>query len=351
MKRPNLLLLLIAFLGTLCVVLWGSSWSANINTASATKSAAWPAPTGEVLKIGYSNWPGYWPWAIAQEEGLFAANGLQVELCWFDSYPAAVEALAAGELDGNSQTLNDTIASVDQSVAGEVGVLVNNYSFGSDKIIATQGIDRVEDLQGKQVLVEEGTVTDFLLALALEEAGMSRADVEIVSAQASEAAADFATGTADAIGTYSPYWLQALERPGSQEIVSSAQYPGAIPDLLVMTQTAVEQRPGDIQAMAKTWFDTLAFMEAHPQRSEQIMARRAGVDRAELDKLREGLQLFDLPANLKAFTQSQGMVYLSYSARVMADFMVDIGFINELPDLPLLLDSRFVESLVESSQS
>ncbi len=345
MKFPNLLLLLIAFLGTAWLVVWGASFSLDEKVASTIKQAFPPAPTGEVLTIGYSNEPGYWPWAVAEAEGLFAANGLNVDLRWFESYSDSMEALATGELDGNSQTLNDTIAFAAQAAAGEVGVLVNNCSSGDDKIIATEGIDRIRDLQGKQVLVEEGTVTDFLLTLALEDAGMSRADVEIVSTEIRTAVTDFATGTADAIGTYSPYWMQALERPGSQEIISSAAYPGAIPDLLVMTQNAVEQRPGDIQAMVKTWMDTLAFIEEHPRRADVIMARRAGLELAELHQLTVGLKLSNLQDNLQAFRKGQGMSYMPYAARVMADFMTDVGLIEKVPDLPLLLDSRFVENL------
>ena len=77
------------------------------------------------IVIGYSNWPGWWPWAIAEEKDLFAANGIAVELKWFDSYIASMEALAAGQLDGNSQTLNDTISFAGEAVNGEVAVLVN----------------------------------------------------------------------------------------------------------------------------------------------------------------------------------------------------------------------------------
>ena len=61
---------------------------------------------GEPIVLGYSNWAGWWPWAIAVEE-LFEKNGVNVEMKWFDGYVQSM-LLAAGKIDGNPQTLNDT---------------------------------------------------------------------------------------------------------------------------------------------------------------------------------------------------------------------------------------------------
>ena len=35
---------------------------------------------GEPIVLGYSNWAGWWPWAIAVEEKLFEKNGVNVEM-------------------------------------------------------------------------------------------------------------------------------------------------------------------------------------------------------------------------------------------------------------------------------
>ncbi len=87
---------------------------------------------------------------------------------WFDNYLESMEAFAAGQLDGNCQTLNDTISCAADAVHGEVIILVNDNSAGNDKIIVTEDINTVEDLKGKKVAVEEGIANDFLQSLALE---------------------------------------------------------------------------------------------------------------------------------------------------------------------------------------
>ena len=68
-----------------------------------------PAGDGATLRVGYSAWPGWFPLAVAEEQGIFEEAGLDVELTYFVDYTASLDALVAGQLDVNTQTLNDTI--------------------------------------------------------------------------------------------------------------------------------------------------------------------------------------------------------------------------------------------------
>ena len=188
----------------------------NATSPDATSDTA---PAGETIVIGYSNWAGWWPWAIAEEEGLLAKNRVNVEMKWFDGYLESMQALAAGQLDGNSQTLNDTISFAGEAINGEVAVLVNDNSAGNDKIIVTEEINTIQDLKGKTVAIEEGVVDDFLLILSLEQEGMSRKDVVIEPLETGAAAAAFAAGKVDAVGAFPPFWLTALKREGSKELM------------------------------------------------------------------------------------------------------------------------------------
>lgn len=347
MRRQRFLSTCLAFVFGLVVAVGCGGNAPDTANAPAEDTAA--APEAAPLVIGYSNWAGWWPWAIAEEEGLFEANGANVELKWFDSYIASMEALAAGQLDGNCQTLNDTISFAADAVNGEVAILVNDNSAGNDKIIVTEDINTIQDLKGKKVAIEEGVVDDFLLTLALEENGMSRDDVEIVPLETGAAAAAFAAGQADAVGAFPPFWLTALEREGSKELITSAEYPGAIPDLLVVTQKVIDEQPEQVQALVNTWFDILTFMEENPERSDEIMAARAGVTTDELQLFKEGTRMFTLEDNLEAFSPGDSMKHMPYAAQQMADFMVGVGFIPEAPDLDTILDDQFVQAYAESA--
>ena len=305
----------------------------------------------EAIVIGYSNWAGWWPWAIAEQEGLFAKNNVNVEMRWFDGYLASMEALAAGQLDGNCQTLNDTISFAADAVNGEVAILVNDNSAGNDKIIVTEDINTIEDLEGKEVAVEEGVVDDFLLTLGLESKGMERDDVEIVPLETGAAAAAFASGQVDAVGAFPPFWLTALKREGSKELFSSADFPGAIPDLLVVSQKLIDQQPEAAQALVNTWYDVMDFMEQNPERADEIMAERADVTVEELQLFEKGTRMFTIEDNLEAFSDGDNMKHMPFAAKDMADFMVGVGFIPEAPDLTTVLDDQFVKAYAASAQS
>ncbi|MEL6928017.1 MAG: ABC transporter substrate-binding protein [Cyanobacteria bacterium J06600_6] len=307
-------------------------------------------PPSEAIVIGYSNWAGWWPWAIAEQEGIFAKNNVNVELKWFDGYLESMNAFAAGELDGNCQTLNDTISFAGDSINGQVAVLVNDNSAGNDKIIVTKDINTIEDLKGKKVAVEEGVVDDFLLTQALESKGMKRDDVQIVPLETGAAAAAFASGQVDAVGAFPPFWLTALKREGSKELISSAEFPGLIPDLLVVSQKLIDEQPDQVQGLINSWFDTLDFMEQNPAKADEIMAARANVTVEELELFKEGTKIFTFEENLEAFSEGDNMKHMSFAAPKMAKFMVDVGFIPEAPDLTTIFDDRFVKAYSEQAK-
>ncbi|MEL6578231.1 MAG: ABC transporter substrate-binding protein [Cyanobacteria bacterium J06621_12] len=315
---------------------------------SSNSSDAGNVSKEKPIVIGYSNWAGWWPWAIAEQEGIFAKNNVNVEMKWFDGYLESMEAFAAGQLDGNCQTLNDTISFAGDAINGEVAVLVNDNSAGNDKIIVAEDINTIEDLKGKKVAVEEGVVDDFLLTLALESKGMKRDDVEIVPLETGAAAAAFASGQTDAVGAFPPFWLTALKREGSKELISSAEFPGSIPDLLVVSQKLIDEQPDQVQGLVNSWFDTLEFMEQNPAKADEIMAARADVTVEELQQFKQGTKIFTIEENLAAFSEGNNMTHMSYAAPKMAQFMVDVGFIPEAPDLTTILDDQFVKAYAES---
>ncbi len=303
--------------------------------------------SNDPITIGYSNWAGWWPWAIAAEKDLFANNGVLVQMKWFDGYVESMETMAAGRIHCNSQTLNDTISFLPGANGGQVVVLVNDNSTGNDQIIVDRSITSIQDLKGKTVAVEEGVVGDFLLSLALQDNGMTRDDLIIKGLPTDQAAAAFAAGKTDAVGAFPPYTGTAKRRGGAHVLVSSAEYPGAIPDLLVCSGDLIAERGKDIQAIVDTWWDVRAFMEANPDEAEAIMARRAGISPEDYRQYKDGTTLFSIEDNLEAFRGGNTMQSMPYAAEIMANFMVETGFIPEKPDMSNLFNDRFVKATVE----
>ena len=110
--------------------------SAALTLAATVFSLA--AQAAEPLKIGYSDWPGWVAWQVAIEKNWFKEAGVDVTFEWFD-YVASMDAFAAGKLDAVAMTNGDTLVT-GASCAQGVMIIVNDYSFGNDMIVARLGI-------------------------------------------------------------------------------------------------------------------------------------------------------------------------------------------------------------------
>ena len=312
-------------------------------TACAKKEEPQPGARTKVV-LAFSAWPGWFPWQIAQEKGLFAANGVDVELKYFENYLDSLTALSTGNVSANSQTLNDTLISISGG-AKQTIVLVNDNSTGNDQIIAGEGITGVAGLKGKTVAVEQGTVDHFLLLLALQKAGLTGKDITLKALPTADAAAAFKAGQVDAVGAFAPFTTTALERPGSKAIATSSEFPGAIPDHLVFNATFVADHPGEVQLVVKTWFDTLKWISENKDAAIEIMAKKAGVSAADYKTYDAGTTIFSREANLSAFAPGTSTANLDYQAAQIADFLVTSGLAPTKPSLDGLFEPKFVKAI------
>jgi NitT/TauT family transport system substrate-binding protein len=311
---------------------------------AACNSTASGGSSGDAVTIGFSAWPGWFPWQVAQEKDLFAKNKVTVTLKYFDSYTDSLNALGTGNLSANSQTLNDTLSSVSGG-AKQTIVLVNDNSTGNDQIIAAPGITSVAQLKGKKVAAEQGTVDHYLLLLALKKAGLSEKDITFTPLVTDQAAAAFAAGKVDAVGAFAPFTTTALARPGSKAVSTSADFPGAIPDHLVFTSDYLAGHKTQVQAVVRTWFDTLAWIKANKAEADAIMAKKAGVSVADYQSYDAGTTIFDRAKNLEAFDPGTDARHLDYQADQIGQFLLDTKLVDSKPSLSGLFDPSFVKAV------
>ena len=320
----------------LCLALLGTVAVAGCDSATAA------APTR--ITLGFSAWPGWLPWQVAQAEGLFAQNGLDVDLKYFDNYTDSLIALETGALDANSQTLGDTLNSISAG-ARQTIVLVNDNSTGNDKVIARDGITGIADLKGRRIAVEQGTVDHYLLLLALAQAGLGQGDVTLDPLSREAAAAAFASGREDAVCVSAPFTTKALQRAGSHAISTSAEFPGAIPTHLVVRPALIREHPELVRALVKTWFDTVKWIKDHKDAAITIMARQGGVGVQDYKSYDAGTTIFTRQQNLDAFTAGTTPQHLNYQATLTADFVFGTGMVQHRPATDGLLDDRFVKAV------
>lgn len=298
------------------------------------------------ITLGYSAWPGWFVWAVADEAGIFEDVGVDVELKYFADYLTSIEAMSTGEIDANSQTLNDTLVSVSAGSDQRI-VIVNDNSAGNDAIIVDESITKIEDLKGKVVGAEQGVVDHFLLLQGLATKGLTEEDIDFRHALTDAAAAGFANGEFDAVGVFAPFTLDALKRPGSHVLFDSSDFPGTIPDHLVVSPDLVEDRPEDVQKLVDAWYATLDYIEENPDEAREIMAGVAEVSVEDYESFEAGTKIFTAEDALAAFEGTDAPDGLTPMAEQIAEFLVDAGLAEEAPAIDDLFDSSFTEDYLE----
>ncbi|MDY7016176.1 MAG: aliphatic sulfonates ABC transporter substrate-binding protein, partial [Cyanobacteriota bacterium] len=103
MKLRSLLSYILLCIVTLILAVSCNNPASNIQTPTETDSSPASAVAADAVRLGFSAWPGWFPWQVAAEEGIFAENEVPVDLTWFDGYLESINTLTAGQIDANSQ--------------------------------------------------------------------------------------------------------------------------------------------------------------------------------------------------------------------------------------------------------
>lgn len=309
-----------------------------------TLALAGGALAKEPLKIGYSDWPGFTAWEIGKAKGIFKKNGVDVELVWFPVYTDSLTALNTGKVDGNLQTWSDTMAPLAEGIDLKVVQILDN-SFGNDAIVAKPGIESVKDLKGKSVGTELATVDHFMLLHALAANGMSEKDITYTNLTVGDAATAFIAGRLDAAAIWQP-WISQIQREGKGKVIySSADMPGLIPDLTVFQGKVVKERPADVQAAVKSYFEIVEFIKSNPDEAVAIMAKVVEQPADAYKAFLPGTKFFDLEQNLNGFEKRDDPSSLYGSGKIIAEFLKSQDQIKKVPDFAAALDPTFVKAL------
>lgn len=299
------------------------------------------------IKIGYSDWPGWVAWAIAEQQGFFKKHGAHVKLVWFANYSDSIAALSSGQVDANCQTWSDTMAPLAKGVPLKV-VLVNDNSAGNDALMVGPKVKGFADLKGKSIALEEFSVSHFLLVTGLTKHKMTAKDVKIVNMSAGDAAAAFISGRVDAAVVWNP-WVNKIELSGKgRPLFSSKEIPGLVPDLLVAQEKSLAANRKDFVGMVKAWYDVEKFLREKPDEAVKIMSKIVGLTPEEYKVFLPGTRFFGEKENLEAFgTDAATTRTLMGAAPHIVKFLQDNKLMEGQADFGKALDASLVKEVAK----
>lgn len=267
----------------------------------------------KTLKLAHSTWVGYGPFYIARDKGFFKEEGVEVELTIMEDTPLKMGAFMAGQIDMVASTADEFPIYVKPGKSVRYILAVDN-SKGGDGIVATKDIKTVADLKGKRVAFEEGSVSQFFFNAVLKEAGMKQSDVEAVNMTATDAGTAFAAKQIDAAVTWEPALSQGANSEHGHLLVSSAEKPGLITDVVAVTPQTAADHKDELKAFVRAWYRAVKFLQDNPDEGYLIMSKGVGgwlEDPKEFKATVTGIEYLDKPMNEAFFgtPEAQGQLY------------------------------------------
>ncbi|MGH2990238.1 MAG: ABC transporter substrate-binding protein [Microbacterium sp.] len=340
MKRLNKVAFPCAFIVMAMVLALGLAACGGDDDSSSATGGEIPAePESGEITMGTQPWIGYGPWHVADQEGFFADQGVDVNLTNFTTDNDLNSAFASGKMDVSNVATHTALKLIEAGLDAKI-VLLEDVSTAADAILAGPDIGSIEDLEGQRVAYEEGTTSDILLRYALQQNGMSIDDVEKVPLPAADAGSAAIAGRVPAAVTYEPYLTTALsEDPQFELLYTAGENPGLISDVLIVSGDALEERPGQILALMRAWQQAIEFYNSDTGPAQSVVADAVGADVGELKTAFEGVEFFDLQQNVDELTGS----FAEETVPNVVEVGVDAEILGGEPDIDSIIDPRFVE--------
>lgn len=292
--KKTVLVWAIALLLFLTACSGGSAGTGTEPTSGAGEAETPAAEEPVKLNMGINSWIGYGPWWIAREEGIFQKYGLEVEIINMTAKADYIAAAAAGQVDVANLATNDLISMVANNDLDWVAVVFMDESHEADAVLTSEQITSVEQLKGKQIAFEEGTVSDLLIRQALADSGLAFEDITPVYVTADNAGLALASNKVEAAVTYEPYISTVMEQGGYHRLYTAADSPGIISDALAISRKLLTEKPELKEKLQNVWQESLDFWAANPERGDEIIAAQTGIPAEELPAVLEGMKFYSL---------------------------------------------------------
>lgn len=283
------------------------------------------------FKVAWSIYVGWMPWGYAADNGIVKKwadkYGITIEVTQFNDYVESMNQYTAGAYDAVTLTNMDGLSIPAAGGVDTTAVIIGDFSAGNDAVILKDK-ETLADIKGQPVNLVEFSVSHYLLARALESAGLTERDVNVVNTSDPDMVGAFQTPDVTAMVTWNPMVSEIAALPGAHKVFDSAQIPGEIIDMMVANSGVLKDNPNFGKALAGIWYDTMAIMTADTPEgaaARAAMGAASGTDQAGFESQLAATKLFPTPAEAVTFTDSPDLKATMDKVRT---FLFDKGLLG-----------------------
>ncbi|MCR5559067.1 MAG: ABC transporter substrate-binding protein [Schwartzia sp.] len=246
MKKIAALLLLVTFLITGC------------GASNSEKKADTRSQSKKQIVIGLMPDTDSIPFIIAEKNGYFKEEGVEVTLMPFKSAMDRDAAMQSGNLDG---AVSDLLA-VAFAKSGGFDVCVTSMTDGNYRLVAGKSVDLangVSALKGKDVAVSKNTIIEYVTDQILAKNNMPDTDIEkVVIPQIPLRLEMLQNGKLAAATLPEPMASIAIFH-GCKFVTDSAEL-GINPGVMMFTKTAVKDKNSEIAAVYRAYNKAVDYL-------------------------------------------------------------------------------------------
>lgn len=291
-----------------------------------------------VVRIGAQPFPLYTPIYVAYERGYIQEEleAVGATFTWdeFQSGPLVNEAVAAGEEDIGFMA--DLPAIIAKSTGQDIEI-VSNVAYGEQALavlIPTDSeITSVAELEGKTVGYATGSYAQHLLALLLENEGLSLDDVQSINLSAGDQPAALANGEVDAIVIWEQY-ISQLTSEGTAKVLADGTGVKKGNMVTYFVTEFAEAHPEIVEAYIKALNRANEDLAADPAGCAADVAEDFGVTAELMEQI---IQKFTFKTDLDEDDISE--------ITAVKDFSLKAGIIQDDVDISSFINTEYVDAV------
>ena len=281
--------------------------SVAVVAAAATPGSAAPKKD---FKLAWSIYVGWMPWGFAADTGIVKKwadkYGITIAVTQFNDYAESINQYTAGAFDALTVTNMDALSVPAAGGVDTTAVIVGDFSNGNDAVIL-KNKSKLSELKGQKVNLVQFSVSDYLLARALDSVQLTERDVTEVNTSDADMIAAYNTPDVTSVVTWNPIVSEIVKVPGAAEVFNSSQIPGEIMDLAVVNTAVLRDNPDFAKALVGIWYETLGLMTSDTDQGKAAraaMGKASGTDLAGFDSQLATTRLFAKAPDAVTFTRS-----------------------------------------------
>jgi NitT/TauT family transport system substrate-binding protein len=304
--------------------------------------------------LGWSIYVGWTPYQYMNRAGILRKwadkYGIAIKLQRFD-YAASLDAFVARNIDACTMTNMEALDMPAAAGVDTTSIIVGDYSNGNDALLVRNNL-KLQDLPGKKVLLVEKTVSHYLFDRAMTMNGMRDQikRVKLVNTSDSDIATAFLSDrSADGVVTWKPLVSQIAKAKGVSSLFNSAQIPGEILDLTVVSTQVLNRPDGSGQKFAKAlagaWYEMMRMMSASG--ADKTLAAVAEGSQDTLASYKEQLsttRMFYAPQEALAYSKTADF---PQKMKTVRQFCFDHGLLGANTKAPDDVAVRYADGAVQ----